>query len=138
MDNLGTIGTTEEQIELMDVATNFCRDKSPIDKVRALLEDDLGYDPQVWKEIAELGWLAIAIPENHDGVGLSMAEVVPIAEQMGRNLMNTPFGSTTPARSTPTPSSPSGLACRWQRGTASPMAAENCGGQRGNHGALRR
>ena len=95
MDNLGTIGTTEEQIELMDVATNFCRDKSPIDKVRALLEDDLGYDPQVWKEIAELGWLAIAIPENHDGVGLSMAEVVPIAEQMGRNLMNTPFGSTT-------------------------------------------
>src|SRR5690606_41462988 len=38
---------------------------------------------------------AMAIPENHDGVGLSMAEVVPIAEQMGRNLMNTPFGSTT-------------------------------------------
>ena len=95
MDNLGTIGTTEEQIELMDVATSFCRDKSPIDKVRALLEDDLGYDPQVWKEIGELGWLAIAIPEAHDGVGLSMAEVVPIAEQMGRNLMNTPFGATT-------------------------------------------
>lgn len=95
MDNLGNIGTTEEQIELMDVATNFCRDKSPIDKVRALMEDDLGYDPAVWKEIGELGWLAIAIPEAHDGVGLSMAEVVPIAEQMGRNLMSTPFGSTT-------------------------------------------
>lgn len=95
MDNLGEIGTTEEQIELMDVATNFCRDKSPMDKVRALIDDDLGYDPDVWKEIGELGWLAIAIPEKHDGVGLSMAEVVPIAEQMGRNLMNTPFGSTT-------------------------------------------
>ncbi|WP_108811640.1 acyl-CoA dehydrogenase family protein [Sphingorhabdus sp. Alg231-15] len=95
MDNLGNIGTTEEQIELMDVATNFCRDKSPIDKVRALMEDELGYDPQVWKEIGELGWLAIAIPEKHEGVGLSMAEVVPIAEQMGRNLMNTPFASTT-------------------------------------------
>ena len=95
MDNLGTIGTTEEQIELLDVATNFCRDKSPVDKVRGLIDDDLGYDPGIWKEIGELGWLAIAIPEAHDGVGLSMAEVVPIAEQMGRNLMSTPFGSTT-------------------------------------------
>jgi len=95
MDNLGTIGTTEEQIELLDVATNFCRDKSPIEKVRALIDDDLGYDPDVWREIGELGWLAISIPEEHDGVGLSMAEVVPIAEQMGRNLMNTPFGSST-------------------------------------------
>lgn len=95
MDNLGTIGTTEEQIELLDVATNFCRDKSPIEKVRSLINDDLGYDPDVWREIGELGWLAIAVPEEHDGVGLSMAEVVPIAEQMGRNLLNTPFGSTT-------------------------------------------
>nr|WHW29387.1 putative acyl-CoA dehydrogenase family protein [uncultured bacterium] len=95
MDNLGTIGTTEEQIELLDVATNFCRDKSPIEKVRKLIDDDLGYDPDIWKEIGELGWLAIAIPEEHGGVGLSMAEVVPIAEQMGRNLMNTPFGSST-------------------------------------------
>lgn len=95
MDNLGTIGTTEEQIELLDVATNFCRDKSPVDKVRGLIDDDLGYDPSIWKEIGELGWLAIAIPEAHDGVGLSMAEVVPIAEQMGRNLMSMPFGSTT-------------------------------------------
>lgn len=95
MDNLGTLGTTEEQIELMDVATNFCRDKSPIEKVRKLIDDDLGYDPDIWKEIGELGWLAIAIPEAMEGVGLSMAEVVPIAEQMGRNLMNTPFASTT-------------------------------------------
>ena len=93
MENLGTIGTTEEQIELLDVATNFCRDKSPIEKVRALMEDDLGYDPDVWREIGELGWLAIAIPEAHDGVGLSMAEVVPIAEQMGRTLARTAISS---------------------------------------------
>lgn len=95
MDNLGSIGTSEEQIELMDVATNFCRDKSPIEKVRALIDEPLGYDAGIWKEMGELGWLAIAIPEAHDGVGLSLAEVVPIAEQMGRNLMNTPFGATT-------------------------------------------
>ncbi|MCK0070367.1 acyl-CoA dehydrogenase family protein [Kordiimonas laminariae] len=95
MDMVGTIGLTEEQADLLEVATNFCRDKSPIEKVRELLEDDLGYDPDVWKEVAELGWLAIALPEEYGGVGLSLAEVVPVVEQMGRNLMATPFVSTS-------------------------------------------
>ncbi len=97
MDNLGTIGFTEEQVELMDVATNFCRDKSPIDKARALIEDDRGYDADVWREIADLGWLAIAIPEEYDGLGLSLAEVVPIMEQMGRRILAGPFLSATVA-----------------------------------------
>ena len=96
-NHLGGLGYSEEQIELMDVATSFCRDKSPIDKVRKLMEDERGYDPQVWQEIAELGWLGIAIPEAHGGVGLSMAEVAPIAEQMGRRLLTTPFASCTVA-----------------------------------------
>jgi len=86
---------TEEQSDLLDVATSFCRDKSPIDKVRQLLEDDLGHDPDVWKEIGELGWLGIAVPEEFGGVGLSLAEVVPVVEQMGRHLMGGPFLSTT-------------------------------------------
>ncbi|WP_164117185.1 acyl-CoA dehydrogenase family protein [Sphingorhabdus sp. Alg239-R122] len=95
MDNLGTIGSSEEQVELMDVATSFCRDKSPVEKVRALMEDVRGYDPGVWQEIAELGWLAIAIPEEYEGVGLSLAEVVPIMEQMGRHMLAGPFMATT-------------------------------------------
>ena len=94
-ENLGGIGFSEEQNDLLDVATNFCREKSPIDKVRSLLEDELGHDPAVWQEMGELGWLAIAIPEEYDGVGLSIAEVVPVAEQIGRNMLATPFVSTT-------------------------------------------
>lgn len=92
---LGALGFSEEQIEILDVATNFCRDKSPIDKVRALIGSDLGYDDAIWHEIANLGWLAIAIPEEYDGIGLSMAETVPVAEQMGRNLLASPFTSST-------------------------------------------
>ena len=69
---------SEEQIELLDVATSFCRDKSPIARVRKLMDSDLGYDADVWAEMAALGWTAIAIPEAHGGVGLSLAEVVPV------------------------------------------------------------
>jgi alkylation response protein AidB-like acyl-CoA dehydrogenase len=95
MDTKGTIGFTDEQAQLLEVAENFCRDKSPIKQVRALMQDDLGHDPALWQEVADLGWLAIAIPENYGGVGLSLAEVVPVVEQMGRRLLAGPFISTT-------------------------------------------
>jgi alkylation response protein AidB-like acyl-CoA dehydrogenase len=92
---LAGLGYSEEQIELLDVATAFCRDKSPIDKVRKLMDSELGYDADVWTEIAALGWTAITIPEAHNGVGLSLSEVVPVVEQMGRNLLASPFVSST-------------------------------------------
>ena len=85
------IGLSEEQAQLIDVAAAFCRDKSPIDKVRALLDDATGYDASVWQEIVELGWTGIAIPEDFGGIGLSMAEIVPLVEYMGRALMRTPY-----------------------------------------------
>jgi acyl-CoA dehydrogenase len=91
------LGYSEEQIELLDVATNFCRDKSPMDRVRKLMESETGYDAAVWAEIAALGWTAIAVPEAHGGVGLSLAEVVPVAEQMGRNMLASPFIVSTVA-----------------------------------------
>ncbi len=92
---LAGLGYSEEQIELLDVATSFCRDKSPIDRVRRLIDSDLGYDAEIWTEIAALGWTAIAVPESFGGVGLTLAEVVPVVEQMGRHLMASPFVAST-------------------------------------------
>ena len=95
MSAYGQIGITEAQIDMLSVAENFCREKSPIDKVRSLMETELGYDEAVWKEMGALGWLAVAIPEEFGGVGLSMTEVTPLAEQLGRYLLSTPFTPTT-------------------------------------------
>lgn len=95
MENLGTMGVTEEQMDMLNVAESFCREKSPISKVRELIETDTGFEADVWNEIAALGWLAIAIPEDYEGVGLTLTEVVPVVEQMGRYMMHTPFFSTT-------------------------------------------
>ncbi len=96
-NNKGSIGFSDAQADLLEVAQRFCREKSPVDKVRSLLEDETGHDPAIWQEIADLGWLAIAVPEEFGGVGLSVAEVVPVAEQMGRALLAGPFVSTTVA-----------------------------------------
>lgn len=95
MSNKATIGFSEEQADLLEVATSFCRDKSPVEKVRSLLSDDAGYDKAVWNEIVELGWLAIAVPEELGGIGLGIAELVPVVEQMGRSLLTGPFISTS-------------------------------------------
>ena len=88
------IGLSEEQAQLIDIAAGFCRDKSPVDAVRALLEEDTGFNPDIWHEIAELGWLGIGIPETYGGIGLGLGEIVPIVEQMGRHLLTTPYVGT--------------------------------------------
>ncbi len=95
MDKIGELGFSEEQGDLLDVAMNFCRDRSPVEKVRDLMAEERGHDPALWQEIGEMGWLGIAIPESYGGVGLSLAEAVPVAEAMGRYLLNSPFASTT-------------------------------------------
>ncbi len=94
---LGRLGLTEEQVELMDVAENFCRDQTSIAAVRDMIVDKSGLDRAAHKELGQMGWFGIAIPEAYGGVGLSLAEAVPVAEQIGRRLMMVPFIPATVA-----------------------------------------
>jgi len=88
------ISFSDEQAMLQDVAVNFCREKVSIGEVRRQIASDSGFDRELWKEISGLGWLAVAVPEEFGGTGLSLAEVVSIVEPMGRHLAGTPFVST--------------------------------------------
>ena len=85
---------TDEQAMLLDIATNFFREKSPTATVRRQIASESGVDRKLWGEIAELGWLGIAVPERFGGSGLSLADVTVIVEPMGRHLAGTPFVST--------------------------------------------
>lgn len=88
---LGRLGITEEQVELMDVAESFCRDHTRMAAIREMMSADAGLDIAARKEMARMGWFSITIPEEYGGVGLSLAEAVPVAEQIGRRLMMVPF-----------------------------------------------
>jgi alkylation response protein AidB-like acyl-CoA dehydrogenase len=97
---MSVIGNTalsfsEEQAMLLDVAREFCADKSPIAAVRAQLETDSGYDPAIWDEMVALGWAGIALPQSCGGSGMGVATVVPVVEAMGRAMLGTPLISTT-------------------------------------------
>lgn len=86
---------SEEQAMMLDTATAFCSEKSPVARVRELLETDTGFDTDVWSEMAGLGWQGLAIPEEFGGSGLGLAELVSIIEPMGRHLMASPLVPTT-------------------------------------------
>lgn len=85
---------TDEQAMLLDIATNFFRERSPIGTVRRQIASESGFDRELWGEIAGLGWPGIAVPERFSGSGLSLADVAVIVEPMGRHLAGTPFIST--------------------------------------------
>ncbi len=86
---------TDEQAQLMDIAESFSASKSPIDAVRRQIEAEGAIEADLWQEMAALGWLGIAIPEEYGGSGLGLGEVVSIVEPMGRNLFSSPLVSTT-------------------------------------------
>ncbi len=86
---------SEEQAMILDSAREFCRDKSDISAVRALLGSEQGFDDAVWQDMVDLGWLGLAIAEEYGGSGLGVGATVPLAESMGRYMLSTPFFSTT-------------------------------------------
>lgn len=89
------ISLSEEQAMLLDSAREFCRKRSDIHSVRALLDSATGFDTAVWEELVSLGWMGVAIPEEYGGSGLGIGSAVPLAECMGKSLMSTPFFSST-------------------------------------------
>ncbi len=104
---------SDEQTMILDSAREFCREKSPISAVRALLSSDSGFDPATWDEMVALGWPGLAIPEAFGGAGLGFGSLVPIAESMGRALLSTPLFSTTLAAEAIMRGSQSGQQEQW-------------------------
>ncbi|MDA1098237.1 MAG: acyl-CoA/acyl-ACP dehydrogenase [Proteobacteria bacterium] len=86
---------SDEQAQLREIAETFSANKAPMAAVRRQLEADAAITTELWQEIAGLGWLGIAIPEDFGGSGLGLGEVVAIVEPMGRNLLSSPLAATT-------------------------------------------
>ena len=87
---------TEEQQMLAETAEQLVKETSPLTRFRALRDDRdaAGYSPEIWKQLAELGFLGVHLPEEHGGMGLGLLELSLLLEQAGRRLMPEPFVST--------------------------------------------
>ena len=86
----------EEQQFLKDTAKEFVQKNAPVSHFRELRdsEDDTGYNKDLWKQMAELGWAGILVPEEYGGSDFGMMGLGGILEETGRNLVPSPLFST--------------------------------------------
>lgn len=86
----------EDQVMLKDAAAGFLSGKATVSHLRKLRdsEDETGFDPAVWREMSEMGWAGIAIPEAYGGLGYGYTGLGLVLEQAGRNLSASPLESS--------------------------------------------
>ena len=85
---------TEEQTMLRDAAKAWTQEKSPVTAFRKLRDSGSTTDPAAWKEMAEMGWAGILIPEEYGGTGLGYLTLGIVLEETGRTLTASPLLST--------------------------------------------
>ncbi|ONH56971.1 acyl-CoA dehydrogenase [Frankia sp. CcI49] len=83
---------SDEQEELRRTVRSFLERTSPESEVRRLMETSDGYDPAVWRQMAEqLGLQGLHVPEEYGGSGSGFVELGIVLEEMGAFLLCAPF-----------------------------------------------
>lgn len=87
---------TEEQTLLKETAAQFFQERLPVDALRKLRDEKNpdGFDRDVWKEMANLGFAGVLIPETYGGTEFGPIGLGLILEQAGRTMAATPLIST--------------------------------------------
>lgn len=86
---------TPDQQMICEEAERFLREQSSSEAVRRVVDAGAAYDPELWNSISrELGWCAMAIPEEFGGLGLGATETAILMELAGSRLACIPFWST--------------------------------------------
>ncbi len=87
---------SEEQELLRQTARELIQSRAPVAALRALRDKDSpdGFSRELWRELAELGWCGITVPEELGGAGLGQLELGILLEECGRTLAATPLVST--------------------------------------------
>jgi len=88
------LALSEEQEMLKKMAHDFLTDKLPKTVVKEIEQSELGYSPELWKEMAGLGWMGLALPEKYGGSGMSFLDLAVLLEEMGRACLPGPYFST--------------------------------------------
>ncbi len=80
----------EEQRLLQDTAREFLASHAPVEALRALRDqrDPVGYSTELWRQMAELGWASIILPEEHGGLAFGFLGLGVVLEETGRKVLD--------------------------------------------------
>lgn len=85
---------SEEQTLLRDSVDKYVREHCSVERHRALCTTELGFDPNAWRDFAQLGWLSIPFSEELGGIGGGAIDLMVVGEALGRGLVREPFLAT--------------------------------------------
>jgi len=83
----------DEQTMLRDSAKGWVQENAPVSSFRRLRDSGspIGYDPQVWHEMGQMGWAGVIVPEEHGGSDFGYLSLGLILEEAGRTLTPSPL-----------------------------------------------
>jgi len=90
-----TFSLNEEQQLLKDSARAFCAEQAPVTRFRKQRDAKKnGRDPELWAEMAAMGWAGVIVPEEFGGAGLGYVGLGVVLEETGRTLVASPLHSS--------------------------------------------
>lgn len=90
-----TFTLNDEQRMLKDAARDFFREQAPVTRLRKQRDEKQnGRDPDLWREMAAMGWAGVIIPEEYGGAGLGYVALGAVLEEGGRTLVASPLHSS--------------------------------------------
>lgn len=87
-------GFNEDQEMLRGAVKDFLDKECPTTFIRRMIDDDKGYSTDMWRQMAELGWMGLTVPEAYGGMGWGFLELGVTLEEMGAALLPGPYFST--------------------------------------------
>ncbi len=81
---------TDEQEMLRELVRGVCADLSPLEVVRELEDDPIGYAEAFWKQLAALDLIGLTLPTAFGGSEMSLLEATIVYEELGRSLAPSP------------------------------------------------
>jgi alkylation response protein AidB-like acyl-CoA dehydrogenase len=85
---------SEDQEMLKTMARDFLETECPESVIRDTVRSNEGYSPELWRKVADLGWMGIIFPEKYGGTEQSIVDLAVLYEEMGRGLFASPHLST--------------------------------------------
>lgn len=89
-----SLAITDDHRALAETAGEVLHKRNALAASRALLDGAEEALPEMWPEIAQLGWLGLHLPEQYGGSGYGLEELAVVVEQLGRVVAPGPFVPT--------------------------------------------
>jgi alkylation response protein AidB-like acyl-CoA dehydrogenase len=82
---------TEEQQQLSDAMQRFVAKEYGVEKRKQIMKSPEGFSREVWRQLGELGFLALQVPEEHGGMGAGATEMMLMMNAIGKGLLLEPY-----------------------------------------------